>query len=129
MTGTTSRGQLAAAISNAIVGIHSKHYGKGPTKAKTYLIDDTVICVMQDVFTTVEHTLIENNKGEMVRDVRTTFQYALREEFKGAIRAITGRNPRSFMSQIDCEADLAIEFFLLEDLEVSDVTQDGAGPA
>lgn len=122
MTGTASRGQLAAAISNAIVGIHSKHYGKGPTKAKTYLIEDTVVCVMQDVFTTVEHTLIENGKGDLVRDVRTTFQYAMRDEFRNAVETIVGRPTRSFMSQIDCDADMAIEFFLLED-GVTDVTQ------
>ena len=123
MTSTASRGQLAAAISNAIVGIHSKHYGKGPTKAKTYLIDDTVVCVMQDVFTTVERTLIDNDKGDLVREVRTTFQYALRHEFTDAIREITGRRSRAFMSQIDCDADMAVEFFLLED-GVIDVTQD-----
>jgi len=132
MTATASRGQLAAAISNAIVGIHSKHYGKGPTKAKTYLIDDMVVCVMQDIFTTVERTLIDNGKGDLVREVRTTFQYELRDEFKGAIQEITGRCPRGFMSQIDCDADMGIEFFLLEDGEdggVTDVTQDGGDPA
>ena len=123
MTGTTSRGQQAAAISNAIVGIHSKHYGKGPTRAKTYLIDDTVVCVLQDVFTTVERTLIDNGKGELVREVRTTFQYSLRDEFLDAIREITGREARAFMSQIDWNADMAIEFFLLED-GVPDVTQE-----
>ena len=127
MTTTSSRGQLAAAISNAIVGIHSKHYGKGPTKAKTYLIDDTVICVMQDVFTTVERTLIDNDKGPLVREVRTTFQYALRHEFVEAVQDITSRRVRSFMSQIDCDEDMAIEFFLLDDGsndEVTDVTQE-----
>jgi uncharacterized protein YbcI len=124
MTGTASRGQLTAAISNAIVGIHSKHYGKGPTKAKTYLIDDMVVCVMQDVFTTVERTLIEAGKSELVREVRTTFQYSLRDEFRDAVQMIVGRAPRSFMSQIDCDADMAVEFFLLED-GVIDVTQDG----
>src|SRR6478735_2224961 len=123
MTGTTSRGQLAAAISNAIVGIHSKHYGKGPTKAKTYLIDDTVVCVMQDVFTTVERTLIEAGKGDLVREVRTTFQYSLRDDFIDAVHDIVGRRPRSFMSQIDCDADMAIEFFLLED-GVTEITQE-----
>ena len=123
MTGTASRGQLAAAISNAIVGIHSKHYGKGPTKAKTYLIDDTVVCVMQDVFTTVERTLIEAGKGDLVREVRTTFQYSLRDDFIDAVHDIVGRRPRSFMSQIDCDADMAIEFFLLED-GVTDITQE-----
>lgn len=128
MTGTASRGQVAAAISNAIVGIHSRHYGKGPTKAKTYLIDDMVVCVMQDVFTTVERTLIDAGRGDLVREVRTTFQYSLRHEFRDAVRAVTGRAPRSFMSQIDCDADMAIEFFLLEDhhedSDVTDVTQD-----
>lgn len=123
MTSTASRGQLAAAISNAIVGIHSKHYGKGPTKAKTYLVGDLVVCVMQDVFTTVEHTLIEANKGELVRDVRTTFQYSLRDEFVGAIEEITGRGVRSFMSQIDWDSDISIEFFLLES-DVTDITQE-----
>jgi uncharacterized protein YbcI len=127
VTSTASRGQLAAAISNAVVGIHSKHYGKGPTKAKTYLIDDTVVCVMQDVFTTVERTLIDAGKGDLVREVRTTFQYALREEFKGAVQEITGRRPRAFMSQIDCDADMSLEFFLLEngdDDDLTDVTQE-----
>jgi uncharacterized protein YbcI len=107
-----------------MVGIHSKHYGKGPTKAKTYLIDDTIVCVMQDVFTTVERTLIDAGKGDLVREVRTTFQYALRDEFIGAVSDIVGRRPRAFMSQIDCDADIAVEFFLLEE-EVTDVTQNG----
>lgn len=127
MTSTTSRGQLAAAISNAIVGIHSRHYGKGPTKAKTYLIDETVVCVMQDVFTTVERTLIDNDKGDLVREVRTTFQYALRDEFRDAVRNITGKRVRAFMSQIDCDEDIAVELFLLDD-GVTDVTQE-AGEA
>jgi uncharacterized protein YbcI len=124
MTGTASRGQLAAAISNAIVGIHSRHYGKGPTKAKTYLLDDVVVCVMQDVFTTVERTLIDNGKGELVRDVRTTFQYTMRQEFKDAVHQVTGREARAFISQIDCDGDMAVEVFLLGD-GVTDVTQNG----
>jgi len=117
---------MAAAISNAIVGIHSRHYGKGPTKAKTYLIEDTVVCVMQDVFTTVERTLIADGKGDLVREVRTNFQYTMRHEFTEAVRDITGRQPQAFMSQIDCDADMAIEFFLLED-DVSDVTHRNGG--
>jgi uncharacterized protein YbcI len=117
---------MAAAISNAIVGIHSKHYGKGPTKAKTYIIDDTVICVMQDVFTTVERTLISADKDALVREVRSCFQYTLRHEFIDAVSDITGRRTRSFMSQVDPDADMAIEFFLLE-ADVADVSQENGG--
>jgi uncharacterized protein YbcI len=114
---------MAAAISNAVVGIHSKHYGKGPTKAKTYLVDDVVVTVLSDVFTTVERTLIDNDKAELVRDVRTTFQYTMRSEFTEAIHQITGREPRAFISQIDWKADIAVEVFLLSN-GVTDVTQD-----
>jgi uncharacterized protein YbcI len=124
MTGTASRGQLAAAISNAMVGIHSKHYGKGPTKAKTHLVDDVVVTVMSDVFTTVERTLIDNGKGELVREVRTTFQYTLRQDFTDAIEKATGRAVKAFFSQIDWDADCAVEVFILEN-GVSDVTQNG----
>jgi uncharacterized protein YbcI len=123
MAGITSRGQLAAAISNAMVGIHSRHYGKGPTKAKTYLVDDVVVTVMSDVFTTLEHTLIDHGKAELVRDVRTTFQCTMRSEFTDAIQQITGREPRAFASQIDWKADIAVEVFVLSN-GVTDVTQD-----
>jgi uncharacterized protein YbcI len=123
MTETASRGQLAAAISNAIVGIHSRHYGKGPTKAKTYVMEDVVVTVMQDVFTTVERTLIAHDKGEMVRDVRTAFQYTLRHEFTDAIRQLTGRETQAFISQIDWEADVAVEVFVFKG-DVTDVTQE-----
>jgi uncharacterized protein YbcI len=128
MAGTVSKGQLAASISNAIVGIYSKHYGKGPTKTKTYLLDDLVVTVMQDVFTTVEKTLIEAGKGEIVREVRTTFQYAMRSDFTDAVRAALGREPRGFLSQVDFHADTAVEVFLLANGDdahaVADVTDE-----
>jgi uncharacterized protein YbcI len=136
MTGTASKGQLAAAISNAMVQIYSKHYGKGPTRAKTYLLDDVVVTVLQEIFTTVERTLIDAGKAETVRDVRTTFQYALRDEFTTAVQQVTGREVRAFLSQIDWHAEIAIEVFLLANGEsdeahsndVPEVTEDGAGP-
>ena len=80
----------------------------------SYLIDETVVCVMSDVFTTVERTLIEKGKGETVREVRLTFQHALRDEFTDAIEGILGRRPRAFMSQIDWDADMAVEIFILD---------------
>jgi uncharacterized protein YbcI len=127
MTSTASRGQLAAAISNAIVGIHSKHYGKGPTKAKTYMTDDIIVTVLEDVFTTVERTLVDQGKGDLVQEMRNTFQYTMRDQFTQAIREITGRDPRAFLSQIDWEADTAVEVFVLGNGDVPDVTQNADG--
>jgi uncharacterized protein YbcI len=119
----TSKGATSAAVSNAIVGIYSKHYGKGPTRAKTYLLDDVIVTVLQDIFTTVERTLIDAGKGETVRDVRTTFQYAMRDEFIEAVATATGRRPRGFLSQVEWHTDTAIEVFMLGDGESASVSE------
>jgi uncharacterized protein YbcI len=52
-------GERLAAISNAVVGIFSEYYGRGPTKAKSYVVDNYVLCVLDDILTTVERTLVE----------------------------------------------------------------------
>jgi uncharacterized protein YbcI len=59
----------------------------------------------------------------MVRDVRTAFQYTLRHEFTDAIRQLTGRETQAFISQIDWEADVAVEVFVFKG-DVTDVTQE-----
>src|SRR5829696_2030586 len=68
-------GAMRSAISQAIVRIHADHYGKGATQAKTYAWDDLIVTVLRDVLTTAEHTLVEVDKAETVRSVRTTFQF------------------------------------------------------
>ena len=41
--------KLLAEITNRIVSLARKHYGRGPIKAKTYVLDDPVVCVLTDV--------------------------------------------------------------------------------
>jgi uncharacterized protein YbcI len=43
---------MAASISTGLVQLHRQYYGKGPTKAKTYFVNDTVICILEGGFTT-----------------------------------------------------------------------------
>ena len=43
---TERRPGLLAEISNAMVGLKKEFYCKGPTKAKMYLNDNYVFCVM-----------------------------------------------------------------------------------
>src|SRR2546423_3209780 len=53
------RGKMAAAVSNAILKIHSEHYGRGASRARTVMGADYVICFLEDIYTPVEKTLIE----------------------------------------------------------------------
>jgi uncharacterized protein YbcI len=107
-------GPLLAEVTNAVVQLHSSHYGKGPTRSKSYLLDDVLICVMSDVLTTVERTLVDAGEHGKVRETRLAFQEAMRDRFTEAIEEIVGRRVLGFTSQVILEPEVAIEVFVLE---------------
>jgi uncharacterized protein YbcI len=104
------------AISNGLVHLMSESYGRGPTKAKTYILDDTyVCCVMQEIFTTAEQTLIDAGENDLVRRTRIAFQTALADRFKGVVEEALGRRVLTYQSQIVFDPPGCFEFFILED--------------
>lgn len=106
-------GSLRSAISQAIVRIHAEHYGKGATQAKTYVWDNLVVCVLRDVLTTAERTLVEGGRHETVREVRGTFQATMEETFRATLERLTGRRVEAFLSQIDPVRGIGVEVFVL----------------
>ena len=114
--GQATLGDELAEITNGIVRLFSEYYGRGPTRAKTYLLEDRyVVTVLRDTLTTVERTLAENGEADMVRRVRLTFQEAMAASFKGVVEEALGRRVAAYHSQILIEPDVGFEFFLLED--------------
>jgi uncharacterized protein YbcI len=109
-----SQGQKLAEISNAIVSLHRRYYGKGPNQAKTYLVDDTVVCVLWGGFTTVEATLIDQGRADAVLEIRRTFQSAMESQSKDVIEQALDRKVVAYLSQVHTDPDFAIELFMLE---------------
>ena len=103
-----------AEVSNAIVGIFRECYGRGPTKAKTYMFDDYVITVLEDLLTTVERTLVENGEKDLVRRVRLTFQDAVSQRFIDAVEEALGRKVLTYHSQVTFDPARGFEIFVLE---------------
>jgi uncharacterized protein YbcI len=108
-------GPLLAEVTNAIVGLHREHYGKGPTRSKSYQLDDVLVCVMRDVFTTVERTLVQAGEHSQVRETRLAFEDAMRDHFVEAVERILGRRVVGFTSQVLVNQDAAVEVFVLEE--------------
>jgi uncharacterized protein YbcI len=117
--GGPARGEILASISTGLVRLHSRYYGKGPTKAKTYLVNDTVICVLRGGFTTVERTLIDEGNVDAVYQIRRSFQQAMEEQFTAVVESAMGRKVIAYMSQIHQNPDLAVEIFVMEPSEES----------
>ena len=110
-------GEILAQISTRLVQLHSEYYGKGPTKAKTHMVNSSVVSILRGGFTTIERTLIEQGDADTVHQMRRSFQRAMEEEFTGVVEEATGRRVIAYMSQVHTDPDLAVEFFLLEPKE------------
>lgn len=112
--GGPTGGELLAAISNAIVQVFSECYGRGPTKAKTYVDDVYVFTILEDVLTPVEETLVNNGREDLVREVRICFQTIMADQFKGAVEELTKRKVVTYQSQIAFHPVVAFEVFVLD---------------
>jgi uncharacterized protein YbcI len=107
-------GTKAAAVSNAIAGLHRTNYGRGPTRTRTVMGSDYVICFLEDVYTPVERTLIDAGRFDTVRATRNAFQDTMRKAFSDAVEEAVGRKVIGFISQVHADPDLSIETFILE---------------
>jgi uncharacterized protein YbcI len=107
-------GETLAEISNALVGLHKRYYGKGPVRAKTFLVDNTVICLLEGGFTIVERTLIDIGRDQVVRELRHNFQLAMQTQYTEVVESRLGRRVVAYMSQVHTDPDIAVELFMLE---------------
>jgi uncharacterized protein YbcI len=108
-----SAGTLRAAISNAMVGLLAKWYGKGPERARTYLADSNVFVVMEGGLTRNEETLLAAGEAEAVRQFRLLFQATMRETAMTTVAELTGRPVLDYHSQIVFDPARALEWFVL----------------
>ena len=81
-------GRAAREISNGIVRRHSEDFGRGPAAAKTYTHDDLVVCVLHDVYTHVEQTLIEGGHSAAVRETRQLHYSELKRRIAALARLV-----------------------------------------
>jgi uncharacterized protein YbcI len=106
--------RFLAAIARGIAELHTEFYGKGPSEARAYMLNDTVICILEGGFTTVERTLIEDGNSEAVHRVRRSFQTTMEKPFKDVVERASRRKVIAYMSEIHTSPDLAVELFMLE---------------
>lgn len=107
------RGDTRAQISNAMVALKKRFYGKGPDRARSYLADEYVFCAMEGGLTRNEETLVEAGEEEAVRQYRLLFQRTMTKTTTEAIEEITGRRVLGYHSQITFRPTRTFEIFVL----------------
>jgi uncharacterized protein YbcI len=112
--GRLEGGRLLADITNRIVALMREHYGRGPIKAKTYVLDNLIVCVLSDGFTAIEKTMMEGGEPDRVLEMRRDFQRYMKVRYSEMVQELTGRKVLAFLSQVHVEPDLTVEMFLMD---------------
>ena len=111
---SVSEAQLDA-VTEALVRLHERYHGRKPGTARTRLMgEDMLACLLGDVYTNVEQTMIELQRKALVQETRSAFQQAMEQRFIGAVERITNRRVAKFISTHHVGPDLELEIFVLE---------------
>jgi uncharacterized protein YbcI len=111
----SDRGRTIAAISNVVVRVHARAYGKGPTRASTHVRDGQyVLCLLRDPFTKGEKTLIAAGRADAVHEQRRAFHQTVEASLREAVENLTGYSVVGFVPGVSVESDLITHLFILE---------------
>jgi uncharacterized protein YbcI len=105
---------LTDAISASMVALYARHYGHARTTATTYINDNVVVCVLENILTSDEHMLIAAGSDGEVIDERVAFQEDTQDEFTAEIERLTARRVTAFLSANQTRPGVACELFFLE---------------
>ena len=107
-------GSLRTALANAMVGMKKQLYGRGPTAAKAWILDDYVFVALEGGLTRNEETLLADGKADLVREYRLSFQETVGATAMGAVEELLGRRVLTYHSQIVFDPPRTFEIFVLE---------------
>lgn len=104
---------LTDAISAAMVRLYGQVYRHDRTTATTYINDNVVVCILEDILGVDESAQIGDGDSSGVIDGRVAFQKDTQDEFTAEIERLTGRTVTAFLSANQTAPGIACELFFL----------------
>ena len=105
---------LLEAVTDAMVALHARYHGHRPASARTRVLDDMLACVLGDMYTDVEKTIIEMQRKALVHEVRSAFQQAMERRFITIVEELTSRKVAKFIPTHHVGPDLELELSVFE---------------
>jgi uncharacterized protein YbcI len=108
-------GAVRTALANGIVALFKEHYGRGPTAAKVWILDDYVFMALEEGLTRGEETLLAAGKEEEIRAFRLQYEGTVADEAMSLVSETVGREVLDYHSQIVFHPVRSFEVFVLGD--------------
>jgi uncharacterized protein YbcI len=115
----SSKGQLEAEITKAVIQFEREHLGRGPHEARTWIIQDMILIRLKGVLTPAEEKLAEDEEGKnLIKQMRMQLIERSRSLLESMIQGVTGVPVVSLHSDISTKTgERVIILTLAEDLE------------
>ena len=113
--GRPTEEEVEDAIARGLLEIHETSYGRGAGSARSHFEGDTLVVILDNLeLQPHEALLIAKGRKDIVLDVRSNFQLAIKDTFRAAVERATGRKVIAFLSttHID-EPRFSVEIFRL----------------
>lgn len=113
-----TRGQLEAEISEALTRFEKEFMGRGPTEAKSYILDDVVLVRLKGILTQAEYHLTRSEDPARGRDLVKQMRLELLERgrpmLEAIIRQLLGRKVVSLHTDLSTVTGERIIVFTLD---------------
>ncbi len=97
-----------------MVELYTAFSGHDRTTATTYINDNIVVCILEDILSIDESSRIADGGAGDVIDGRVAFQNGTETEFTAAVERLTRRSVTAFLSANQTTPGVACELFFLD---------------
>jgi uncharacterized protein YbcI len=111
-----TRGEVEAALANAIVRFEKEHLGRGPVEARTFIVEDLIVVRLRGVLTPAEVKLAQSPEGHtLIKRVRQQLIEGSRSLLEDIVKQITGSHIISLHTDISVKTGERIIAFTVSD--------------
>lgn len=115
MPNLRTKGQIEAEISDAMVRLHREQTGRGPTQARTHIVDDMVIVRLQEVLTPAERQLTGNPHGQsLVKQFHQQMHEIARRSLEQIVEGATGAHVTSVHNDVSTKTGEQVAIYVLD---------------
>ena len=111
-----TKGQIEAAITEAITQFERDHLGRGPKEAKTFIVENLAVVKLQGILSPAERQLSHESDGvELIKKMRRRVIESCSGDLSGLVEEETGIEVVSMHADISARTGERVFVFTLEE--------------
>ena len=110
-----TKGELEAAISEAMVGFEIDCMGRGPKESRSHIIEDVILVRLKGMLTPAEQQLAKRAEGvELIKKMRSTLIESARDKLAAIISAVSGAKVLDILTDMNTASGERVFVFILD---------------